>query len=209
MQLARKAAREFHDDRAPNPVVQRLAGEPIRVGQRAHRCLVGDGIPDPDSQVRYPLWIIEAHVDVEIAQRRNAQALCRRSDVPGLGADHTSVATDSHRPPDEQRLDDAAEPLKSNHPVRLNGLDDAADLVGVGRDHQGWSPFGARNRRRYVAEGVHRDLVDHRPKIIHQPCDHRVLVTGDRVDRRIVAEQASKPTFQVGSVIPHNFLLFL
>src|SRR4051794_37165910 len=104
---ALQAREEAHQQGAGDPVVDRLAGDAVGVGEAHDVALVGDRVADLDPLRPRLRDRVEAEVDVEVAQWRGLQALVRALHMPGAHAHDAAQPIDPHPAADQCRLQHA------------------------------------------------------------------------------------------------------
>jgi len=146
------------------------------------RAIVGHRVAHGDAHLGHLLGALRSHVDIELVAGQYALAFAGPLQVARFHPDHPQVPTDAHAAPHQHGGQHAAEGVKAQKALRVDAFDDAADLVGMGRDHQPRALGGSSAYGIEVAHGVHFHLVGELGKGLLQVAHHFLFKTRDAVE---------------------------
>lgn len=173
----RQRAEQFEQDRAADPVVQRLAGDAIGIGILPHLAQIGHRVADPDPERRHLVRALGAHINRELFGGHHSMPIGIRLHVRELAPDHPVASVDDHLPPHQQRWQDPPHPFKPQEAIGADAFNHAADLVGVCLEQQRRPRRGTATRGEQVAEPIRPHLIRVRRERRAQIGDHPLLMT--------------------------------
>ena len=194
---------QFDDQDATDSVVERLPGEPVRISQPPHWCLVGDRVSDLDPERPDIVGIVESKIDVQVTHRWDGQPFRGRGQVTRAAADDPAMTADPDGPADEEAFDHATEPLEPDHPIGLDRLDRGTDLIRVGGDHQRRRTLRPGSGTDDVAKRIDIDAAHRRSKVCYQPLHDRMFMPRDAIDSGVVAQPLDQPLMSVFARLCH------